>query len=84
MPLHTAQLAALAQVRFPAAGLGRGQVRRPATELRRRGSKPRLWARMGRPGTAITFVGEWDLEAFEVIQRHIGDGIEWGKLALYS
>ena len=41
-------------------------------------------SRMGRPGTAITFVGEWDLEAFEVIQRHVGDGIEWGKLALYS
>ena len=41
-------------------------------------------SRMGRPGTAITFVGEWDLEAFEVIQRHIGDDLEWGKLALYS
>ena len=41
-------------------------------------------SRMGRPGTAITFVGEWDMEAFEVIHRHIGDGIEWGRLALYS
>ena len=40
--------------------------------------------RMGRPGTAITFVGEWDLEAFEVIHRHIGDDLEWGRLALYS
>ena len=41
-------------------------------------------SRMGRPGTAITFVGEWDLEAFDVIQQQVGDGIEWGTLALYS
>ena len=41
-------------------------------------------SRMGRPGTAITFVGEWDMEAFEVIHRHIGDDLEWSKLALYS
>ena len=41
-------------------------------------------SRMGRPGTAITFVGEWDLEAFDVIQQHIGDGIEWGTLAIYA
>ena len=41
-------------------------------------------SRMGRPGTAITFVGEWDLEAFEVIHRHIGDDMERGRLALYS
>ena len=41
-------------------------------------------SRMGRPGTAITFVGEWDLEAFDVIHRHIGDDLEWRKLALYS
>ena len=41
-------------------------------------------SRMGRPGTAITFVGEWDLDAFNVIHRHIGDDLEWGKLALYS
>ena len=41
-------------------------------------------SRMGRPGTAITFVGEWDLEAFDAIHRHIGDGIESKRLALYS
>ncbi len=41
-------------------------------------------SRMGRPGTAITFVGEWDQEAFEVIHRHVGDDLEWRKLALYS
>ncbi len=40
--------------------------------------------RMGRPGTAITFVGEWDLEAFEVIHQHVGDDLKWGRLALYS
>ena len=40
--------------------------------------------RMGRPGTAITLVGEWDLEAFEIIQRHVGDNLQWGRLALYS
>ena len=41
-------------------------------------------SRMGRPGTAITFVSEGDLEAFDVIHDLIGDGIEMGKLALYS
>jgi len=41
-------------------------------------------SRMGRPGTAITFVGEWDLDAFDVIQRHVGNDIESGQLALYS
>ena len=33
-------------------------------------------SRMGRSGTAITFVGEWDQEAFEVIHRHVGDDLE--------
>jgi len=41
-------------------------------------------SRMGRPGTAITLVGEWDLEAFEAIQKHIGDDMEQCRLALYS
>ena len=41
-------------------------------------------SRMGRPGTAITFVGEWDFDAFEIIQQHVGDDIELKKLALYS
>ena len=41
-------------------------------------------SRMGRPGTAITFVGEWEFDAFEPIQRHIGDDMERGKLARYS
>ena len=41
-------------------------------------------SRMGRPGTAITFVGEWELDDFELIQRHVGDDMERGRLALYS
>ena len=41
-------------------------------------------SRMGRPGTAITFVGEWELDDFELIQRHVGDNLERGRLARYS
>ena len=41
-------------------------------------------SRMGRPGTAITFVGEWEFDDFEPIQRHIGDDLEQGRLARYS
>ena len=33
-------------------------------------------ARMGRHGTAITFVSEWDFPALDIIQAHIGDGLE--------
>ena len=39
-------------------------------------------ARMGRPGTAITFVSEWDFPVLDVIQAHVGDELELGKLAL--
>ena len=41
-------------------------------------------SRMGRPGTAITFVGEWEFDAFEAIQEHVGENLECYKLALYS
>ena len=41
-------------------------------------------SRMGRPGTAITFVGEWELDDFEPIQRHVGADLEQRRLALYS
>jgi ATP-dependent RNA helicase DeaD len=41
-------------------------------------------SRMGRPGTAITFVGEWELDEFESIQRHVGDDLEQRRLARYS
>ena len=40
-------------------------------------------ARMGRPGSAITFVSEWDFDAFEPIRRHVGRQLERGKLAIY-
>jgi superfamily II DNA/RNA helicase len=36
---------------------------------------------MGRHGTAITFVSEWDFPALDVIQAHIGDGLELATLA---
>ena len=35
-------------------------------------------ARMGRFGTAITFVSEWDFSVLDVIQSHVGDDL--GKL----
>ena len=41
-------------------------------------------SRMGRPGTAITFVGEWEFDDFEPIQRHVGHDLEQGRLARYS
>ena len=41
-------------------------------------------SRMGRPGTAITFVGEWEFDDFEPIRRHVGDNLERGRLARYS
>ena len=39
-------------------------------------------ARMGRPGTAITFVSEWDFPMLDLIHAHVGDDLERGKLAL--
>ena len=41
-------------------------------------------SRMGRPGTAITFVGESEFDDFEPIQRHVGADMKRGRLALYS
>lgn len=41
-------------------------------------------ARMGRPGTAITFVSEWDFEMLEVIQAHVSDELKREPLLLYS
>ena len=38
-------------------------------------------ARMGRPGTAITFVSEWDFPVLDVIQNHVGGDLERGDLA---
>ena len=38
-------------------------------------------ARMGRPGTAITFVSEWDFPILDVIQDHIGSDLERRELA---
>ncbi|HEX7224016.1 MAG TPA: DEAD/DEAH box helicase [Candidatus Limnocylindria bacterium] len=39
--------------------------------------------RAGREGTAITFVGEWDLDAWEAIKNEVGANVEEGQLTLY-
>ncbi len=41
-------------------------------------------ARAGREGTAITFVGEWDLDAWEQIRNEVGVEVEVGELELYG
>jgi ATP-dependent RNA helicase DeaD len=41
-------------------------------------------ARIGKEGTAITFVGEWDIGAWEEMRAAVGAPIEEGQLALYS
>ncbi len=41
-------------------------------------------SRMGRPGTAITLVSEWNIEAFDAIKERLGDAIEERPLALYQ
>ena len=40
--------------------------------------------RMGRGGEAITFVGEWDFDAFELIKRHVGEELKRRNLSIYS
>ena len=40
--------------------------------------------RAGKEGTAITFVGEWDLDAWEAIRSEVGANVETGELALYD
>ena len=39
--------------------------------------------RAGKEGTAITFVGEWDLDAWESIRAEVGARVEEGQLDLY-
>jgi ATP-dependent RNA helicase DeaD len=40
--------------------------------------------RAGREGTAITFVGEWDLDAWESIRSEVGAEVTEGQLSLYD
>jgi ATP-dependent RNA helicase DeaD len=40
--------------------------------------------RAGKEGTAITFVGEWDLDAWEAIRAEVGANVEEGQLDLYD
>ena len=39
-------------------------------------------ARMGRPGTAITFVSEWDFPVLDMIQAHVGDDLKQATMSL--
>ena len=41
-------------------------------------------ARMGREGTAITFVAEWDSEAFAAIKKVVGENLEPARLDMYT
>ena len=42
-------------------------------------------ARMGREGTATTFVSEWDFDFFDAIQEHVGEeNLSQVRLAMYS
>jgi len=41
-------------------------------------------ARAGKTGTAITFAGEWDLDAWEQIRTEVGAEVEEGQLDLYA
>ncbi len=40
--------------------------------------------RAGKEGTGITFVGEWDLDAWEQIRSEVGANVEEGQLNLYD
>jgi len=40
-------------------------------------------ARMGQPGTAITFVSEWDFEMLDTIHAHVGDELKEERSSLY-
>ena len=42
-------------------------------------------ARMGRDGTATTFVSEWDFDFFDAIQEHVGEeNLSQVRLAMYT
>ena len=41
-------------------------------------------ARMGREGSALTFVSEWDLDFFDAIKAHVGDDLQPMELGLYG
>ena len=41
-------------------------------------------SRMGRPGTAISLVSEWEMDVFDTIRARLGDQMEELPLALYQ
>ena len=40
--------------------------------------------RAGAEGSAVSFVGEWDLDQLDKIVKLVGDELERGELELYS
>ena len=40
--------------------------------------------RAGKDGTAITFVGEWDIDVWEQMREQVGATVEEGQLDLYA
>ena len=40
--------------------------------------------RAGREGSAVTFVSEWDYEAFDAIKKIAGDDLQHAELDLYA
>ncbi len=41
-------------------------------------------ARMGRPGTAITFVGQYDIEVFDQLRAKLGTTLKRHPLNIYK
>ncbi len=41
-------------------------------------------ARAGKEGTAITFVGEWDIDVWEQMREAVGATVEERQLDLYA
>jgi ATP-dependent RNA helicase DeaD len=40
-------------------------------------------ARMGKPGTAITFVSEWDFDMLDLVRSHVGEELKIDDLSSY-
>jgi ATP-dependent RNA helicase DeaD len=40
--------------------------------------------RMGKNGVAVSFVGQWEMEAFDIVQKHVGMAIRREELPFYS
>ena len=38
---------------------------------------------MGKPGTAITFVSEWDFDMLDLVRSHVGEELKIDDLSSY-